>query len=124
MTGSIHILGPQGSDSNLTHAVNMFCPHGDIAVISAGWRYDECELQDLQRKLGRRIRHIPLYEWFDALGSIEPELSGLHRIRQRRILDYKQVYQINLDAALSSWKAIHKLYRSNPNSISCSREGT
>ena len=42
---------PQGSDSNLTHAVNMFCPHGDIAVISAGWRYDECELQDLQRKL-------------------------------------------------------------------------
>ena len=114
MTGSIHVLGPHGSDSNLTHAVNMFCPHGDIAVISAGWRYDECELQDLQRKLGRRIRHIPLYEWFDALGSIEPELAGLHRIRQRRILDYKKVYQINLDAAINSWKSIHKLYRSNP----------
>lgn len=114
MTGSIHVLGPQGTDSNLTDAVNMFCPQGDIAVISAGWRYDECELQDLQRKLGRKIRHIPLYEWFDALGSIEPELSGLHRIRQRRILDYKKVYQINLDAALNSWTDIHKLYRSNP----------
>ena len=91
MTGSIHVLGPQGNDSNLTHAVNMFCPQGDIAVISAGWRYEECELQGLQRKLGRRLRHIPLYEWFDALGTIEPELSGLHRIRQRRILDYKSV---------------------------------
>lgn len=114
MTGSIHILGPQSPDSNLTHAINMFCPQGDLAVISAGWRYDECELQALQSKLGRKIRHIPLYEWFDALGSFEPELSGLHRIRQRRILDYKKVYQINLDTAMESWSSIQKLYRKDP----------
>lgn len=117
MTGSIHVLGPQTPDANLTHAVNLFCPQGDLAVISAGWRYEECELQELQRTLGRKIRHIPLYEWFDALGSVEPELSGLHRMRQRRILDYKKVYQINLDATMESWIAIQRLHRSNPNTF-------
>ncbi len=114
MNGSIHVLGPQGTDKNLNHAINMFCPQGDIAVISAGWRYEECELQSLQKQLGRRLHHIPLYEWFDALGSVEPELSGLHRMRQRRILDYKKVYRINLDAALDSWIAIQHLYRKDP----------
>ena len=114
MAGSIHIMGPQEPHNNLPRALKLFCPKGDVAVISAGWRYDECELQNLQRDLGRKIRHIPLYEWFDNLGSVEPELSGLHRIRQRRILAYKRVYQTHLDAAIDSWNKIQVLYKKNP----------
>lgn len=114
MAGSIHIMGPQEPHNNLPQALELFCPKGDVAVISAGWRYDECELQNLQRDLGRKIRHLPLYDWFDNLGSVEPELSGLHRIRQRQILAYKKVYQINLDAAVDSWNKIQTLYRKNP----------
>jgi hypothetical protein len=114
MSGRIHILGSQKPNNNINTAIQLFCPKGDIAVISAGWRYDECELQTLQTLVKRKIRHIPLYEWFDGLGSIEPELAGLHRMRQRRILAYKKTYQIHLDSALESWIQIQKLHRADP----------
>lgn len=113
MSGQIHILGPQMPKPNIANVLNNHCRRGPIAVISAGWRYDESEIQALTRDIQREVYHLPLYEWFDEMGAIEPELSGLHRMRQRRIKAYKKVYQLQLKAALDVWEQVRELYKKN-----------
>ena len=114
MFGQIHILGPQSPTSNIEDVLKIHCPPGPIAIISAGWRYDEDDISALTQAIDREIYHLPLYEWFDELGGMEPELSGLHRMRRRRILAYKKVYHLQLQSALESWESIRKLHRKQP----------
>ena len=114
MLGQIHILGPQHPHHNIDKALKDFCPTGNVAVISAGWRYEEKDIDALKRAIKRDVFHIPLYEWFEGLGGVEPELSNMHKLRQKRILAHKKVYQINLESALQTWHEIRGLYKSNP----------
>lgn len=114
MLGNIHILGPQMPNPNVGDALAKFCPTGNVAVISAGWRYDEGEIQALQNHIKRNVFHIPLYDWFDQLGSVEPELSGLHKKRQKYILATKKAYHIQLQSSLDSWMQIRDLHRKYP----------
>ena len=109
MTGRIHILGPQRPTSNLTEVLNKQIPEGPVAVINAGWRHDEEDLDALNRDLKRPILHLPLYRWFDELGKIEPELAKKHALRQQAIKSYKKVYKLQLKAALDLWTKIEKL---------------
>jgi hypothetical protein len=111
MLGQIHILGPQMPIPNIANVLNSHCRKGPIAVISAGWRYEEGEIQALTRDIQREVYHLPIYEWFDELGAIEPELAGLHRMRQRRIKAYKKVYQLQLRSALEVWEQTRFLYK-------------
>ena len=113
MLGQIHILGPQRPKPNISDAINAHCRRGPIAIISAGWRYDEREIQDLTRDLKREVYHLPLYEWFDEMGIHEPELAGLHRMRQRQIKAYKKVYQLHLRSALNVWGQVRDLWKSH-----------
>ena len=115
MYGQIHVLGPQDPTPNVADAIKIHCPPGPIAVISAGWRYDEDDIGALTRDIDREVYHLPLYEWFDELGAAEPELSGLHRMRRKQILAYKKIYHIQLQAALETWEKVRKLHRSKPN---------
>ena len=111
MSGKIHILGPQSPKPNLIEVVNHTVPDGPLAVINAGWRHDEDDLHALARDLQRPLLHLPLYRWFDELGQREPELSGLHRQRQKAIKAYKKVYRIQLKAAFDIWNRVRQLQR-------------
>ena len=114
MTGRIHILGPQSPNPNLAKIISDVVETGPLAVINAGWRHDEDDLNALARDLKRQLLHLPLYRWFDELGQREPELSGLHRERQKAIKAYKKVYRIQLRAAFDIWNRIRRLSSAHP----------
>ena len=114
MSGQIHILGPQRPTPNIANVLNAHCRRGPIAVISAGWRYDESEIQALTRDIQREVYHLPLYEWFDELGDKETELSNEHSERQKKIKAYKKAYRMRLQLDMEYLAFIHQLHKSSP----------
>ena len=114
MSAPIYILGPQSPTANLPEAIQRFAPEGPLALISAGWRHGENEHAALNRDLKRPIELLPLYSWFDELGSIEPELSQRSKTRQHQIKAYKNAYRLQLHAALGLWTRMQELAEHNP----------
>ena len=68
MSGTIHILGPQQPNPNLSGVINKYLPEGPLAVITAGWRHDEIDISALRRDIKNPLYLLPLYSWFDLLG--------------------------------------------------------
>ncbi len=67
MSGPLALLGHQRPRPRVAEALAHYGCRGRVAVISAGWRHDEPELDALERDLGRRLVHLPLYRWFDEI---------------------------------------------------------
>jgi peptidase E len=103
MSGKIYIMGPQRPTPNLPEVLEERLPDGPLCVISSGWRHDEEDLEALQADLKRDLLPIPLYRWFDSLGSKEPELAKQHADRQRMIRRFKKMYRMHLHTLLDLW---------------------
>ena len=114
MSAPVYILGPQSSTANLPQAIQRFAPDGSLALISAGWRHGESEYDALTRDLKRPINLLPLYSWFDELGTIEPELSLRSKTRQQYIKTYKTAYRLQLHSALGLWTRMQELADQHP----------
>lgn len=113
MSGSIHILGPQQPSANLPTVVANHIPDGPMAIITAGWRLDESDISALERDLKAPLFLLPLYTWFDFLGSKEPDLAGQHAARQNKIKAYKKIYNLQLQSACDLWTKISDLKQKN-----------
>ena len=75
MSGPLVLLGPQRPRQRVAEAVHHFGCTRKLAIITAGWRHDEAELDALQRDLGVPRVHLPLYRWFDELALTNPDLA-------------------------------------------------
>ncbi|MCK6506047.1 Type 1 glutamine amidotransferase-like domain-containing protein [Myxococcota bacterium] len=96
MPGRIVLLGPQHPEPNLPAMLDRAGVRGPLAVVSAGWRYDEGHLGPLAAAVKRPLVHLPLYRWFDDLSQHEPGLAEEWHRRQQRIAALKRAYQIEL----------------------------
>lgn len=96
MSGPLVLLGPQRAQPRLSEALDHHGCTGEVAVITAGWRHDEAELEALERDLGARVTLLPLYQWFDDLCLADPTLASAYSARQQRIIDYKAAYRMQL----------------------------
>ncbi len=96
MPGRIHVLGPQHPQHNLPAALDKVGVEGPVAVVSAGWRHDEAQLDALARASGRDLVHLPLYRWFDEVSAQLPELATQWHEQQSQIRALKQAYTIQL----------------------------
>ena len=85
------ILGPQRPEPNLRVALDHVKVDGRLAVISAGWRHDEAELDALENHAGA-LTPVPLYQWFEEVYRHAPRIAERYRERQQRIQDYKRLY--------------------------------
>lgn len=129
---NLYILGPQRPSENLTEIIHshlrlgkISTSGGPISVITSGWRHDEGEIDPLREVIPLPLLSLPLYHWFDELGSKEPELSGQHKSRQRQIKQYKKFYRKRLHNCLELWKNIDDLESSDgtaTSSLSFERE--
>jgi len=100
MTGPLLILGPQHPRPNFPAVLAAAGVQGPVAVVSAGWRHDEAELDALRAAIDQPVVPVPLYAWFDELASEAPALSADWHARQSRIRAFKQAYEIEMRAAI------------------------
>ncbi len=99
MSGRVFTLGPQHPRPNLPALLDRLEVQAPVAVISAGWRHDEAQLDALARAVDRRLVHLPLYRWFDELEQEgAPIIDAWHR-RQADIRAFKRAVAIELRAA-------------------------
>lgn len=115
MSGPLVILGPQRPAPNLPEVLAAHGVSGPVAVITAGWRHDEDELDALRRDLpNNRLVHLPIYAWFDEVHAEEPVLAAAYAARQKRIRQYKAAYRAQLQAALDAVSATQALIDRDP----------
>jgi hypothetical protein len=100
MIGTLLILGPQRPSGNLSTALAGVGVSGRVALITAGWRHDESELDalraDLRGGIGCETVHLPLYRWFDECMSGSPDLAAAWRLQRDRVLAFKALYRVRL----------------------------
>ena len=123
MSGHLIILGPQRPSPNLLEAVEWLGSSGPVAVITAGWRHDEGDVEPLIRHLGREVMHLPLYRWFDEIGDKNAVLAGRYGERQGKIKAFKQVYRLQLQAAMDVLDKVEVLAEEEPELYGAEVEG-
>ena len=99
MSGTVLVLGPQRPHPNLARLLDAHGVTGAVAVVSAGWRHDESELEAFRRDVARPVVHLPLYQWFEEVLSADPELAAAYRARQDRIKVFKRLIRTRVSAA-------------------------
>lgn len=99
MSGTVLVLGPQRPRPNLSRLLDARGVSGPVAVVSAGWRHDEAELEPFQRDIARPVVSLPLYRWFDEILTANPELAAAYRARQDRIKAFKNLIRTRVSAA-------------------------
>ena len=102
MSGPLVLLGHQRPRQRVAEAVERCGCHGKLAVITAGWRHDEPEIDALQRDLGGRLVHLPLYRWFEEVSLEDAQLAEAYSARQHRIIDYKAAYREQIAHTMSA----------------------
>jgi len=102
MSGPLVLLGHQRPRPRVAEALAHFGRRGRLAVITAGWRHDEPELDALERDLGSRLVHLPLYRWFEEVTLDDPGLAAAYHARQQRIIDYKSAYREQIANAMGA----------------------
>lgn len=107
------ILGPQRPEPNLRLALDDLDVDGPLAVISAGWRHDEAELDALSNHAGT-LQSVPLYQWFDQVHRHAPLVAQRYRERQQRIQDYKRLYRLRTRYALRTVRMLIAEYAEDP----------
>lgn len=114
MSGPLVLLGPQRGRPRLSEALAHHGCTGEVAVITAGWRHDESELETLRRDLGDRLTPLPLYAWFDGHCQRDPLLSEAYSRRQQLIVDYKAAYRDQLKHTMAAVAAMQRRVAYNP----------
>ena len=85
VTPPVLVLGPQRPHPNLRRVLDDTGVSGPYALITAGWRHDEAEIEPLEVELGQGIVHIPLYRWFETISKANLEVSRDYRQRQAAV---------------------------------------
>lgn len=99
---SITFLGPQRPDPNVRAAIDALGIAGPLAVISAGWRDSEGELEDLATAVQLPIVGLKLYERVEQLFAEDVALFRAHRERQNRLKELQRYYRIRLRCAMNA----------------------
>lgn len=107
------LLGPQRPTPNLAEALAQHEVQGPVVAITAGWRHDESELDDLTASVGP-VSHLPLYDWFDQVAQHAPDVAARYRERQTRVQRFKELYRLRIRSALATVRELIELLPSDP----------
>lgn len=116
-SASVSVLGPQRPRPVLAQTLQELGVKGAVAVITAGWRSVEDELDALVRDLDSldiRLVHLPLYAWFDKVLGEEPVLMADYRERQRSIVAWKSGHRESLECAMQAVRRMEHRARAEP----------
>ncbi len=87
------MLGPERPAPVLPAVLDRLGVRGPVALVSAGWRFDEARDEPLREALGRPVRNLALYERFRMLEREVPDLSGAYSAKQSALRAAKAQYR-------------------------------
>lgn len=91
------ILGPQRPAINLRDACDAAgLPQDQFAVLSAGWKEAEGDIDDVREVLGRPLEDLALYYRAESIFAANPELAAAFRSRQDRLKGQQRLYRLRL----------------------------
>lgn len=108
---SLTILGPERPEGMLPGVLQKHGITGPLALISAGWRYDEARDEPLRAALPNQIRNLRLYDRFRTLEHEAPELIAKYTAKQDAIRRVKQRYRMRIQTGLASASALFAEHR-------------
>jgi len=108
--GTQIMLGPQSPEPNLGTALNALAVDGPVVAITAGWRDNEGEIEDLRAEIGRPVQDLMLYHRAEQVFADEPGLHRLQRERQDKLVELQRLYRMRLTAEML---AARKLMRAD-----------
>lgn len=104
---SLTILGPERPDGVLPTVLSRRGIAGPIALISAGWRYDEERDELLRAAVPNPIVNLRLYHRFRSLETQAPELTAGWTAKQEALRRVKERYRLRFHNALGAAVALH-----------------
>lgn len=102
MTSRQWLLGPQSSRPNLADALADLGETGPLAVITAGWRDSEGEIDELRAAVGQPLEDLMLYHRAEEVFARESGLRALHRERQDRLAELQRLYRMRLGPLMTA----------------------
>jgi hypothetical protein len=99
---SLTILGPERPDGALPGVLQNHGVTGPLALISAGWRYDEARDELLRSAVPNEVRNLRLYDRFRTLEREAPELISKYAAKQESIRRVKRRYRMRVQTGLAS----------------------
>lgn len=102
----VTVLGPQRPLANLPAVLAAQGVRGPVALISAGWRYDEDRDEPLRAEIPNTVHNLRLYQAYADLERDAPDLSRAHNRKQAELLRIKSRYRLALAPALAACAAL------------------
>lgn len=96
------MLGPERPHPVLPAVLDRLGARGPLALISAGWRYDEDRDEPLRAAVGRTVHNLRLYHAFQDIERDAPELAAAHARKQAGLKAAKARYRVAIVKALEA----------------------
>lgn len=103
---SLTILGPERPEGALPGVLQKHGVTGPLALVSAGWRYDEARDEPLRAAVPNEIRNLRLYDRFRTIEHEAPDLISRYTAKQDAIRRVKQRYRMRVQTGLASATAL------------------
>lgn len=100
------ILGPERPDGILPEVLRRHGIRGPVALISAGWRYDEARDEPLRAAVDCTVHNLGLYQAFRELERDAPDLVAAWTRKQEILRKTKALYRIRITHAEAACQAL------------------
>lgn len=100
------VLGPERPDPILPAVLDRLEVRGPVALVSAGWRYDEDRDEPLRAAIGRTVHNLRIYDAFSDIEREAPELASAHARKQSMLKAEKVKYRVLVANAVASLRQL------------------
>lgn len=102
----VTILGPQRPVANLPEVLGSLGVRGPVALISAGWRYDEDRDEPVRAALAMTVHNLRLYQAYAEIEREAPDLARAYGRKQSELIRVKGIYRAALAPAVEAVRAL------------------
>ncbi len=103
---SITVLGPERPAPALPAVLAGLGVSGPVALVTAGWRFDEARDEPLREALARPVENLALYQRFRLLERDMQALAAAYSAKQRALQVVKERYRIAITHAHRACRAL------------------
>jgi hypothetical protein len=100
------VLGPERPDPILPSVLAQQGIRGPVALVSAGWRYDEDRDEPLRAAVGMTVHNLRLYHAYQDIEREAPDLVAAHARKQVELKRSKEAYRVAISQTLGTLRKL------------------
>jgi len=100
------LLGPQRFNPSVASVLDSLGIEGGVAVVTAGWREREQEVDELRDHVGRDLVNLRLYERSDEILAHDAPLAAALREHYEGLREIQELYLLRLAHALEATREL------------------